>query len=228
MLFRHQVSATNFSLFFYVTFIRQKTFRPLRNGFLSGWWELLYLGDLARNSSVKHRWWTHIPHPKILPCWKCGWWNFTEFFLLMIFYMINLLTLVFFVSKTPSSCWWLIMEGGGELLSDNSDNKPYCLVKRNAGKTTWGLKNLFLEPQGQPFIIGCFHWMISNLYIGNGWKSPFPSTLNWLFGVPGWDLFRRDGRVSHLNGLTVGSFIACSPTSGSPEARDFYGFQETS
>ena len=37
----------------------------------------------------------------------------------------------------------------------------------------------------QPLINGCFNWMIPNLYIGNGWKSPFPSTLNWLFGVPG-------------------------------------------
>ncbi len=24
----------------------------------------------------------------------------------------------------------------------------------------------------QPFINGCFNWMIPNLYIGNGWKSP--------------------------------------------------------
>ena len=29
----------------------------------------------------------------------------------------------------------------------------------------------------------------SNLYMGNGWKSPFPSTFNWLFGVPGWYVF---------------------------------------
>ena len=43
----------------------------------------------------------------------------------------------------------------------------------------------FLEPQGQPFINGCFNWMIPNLYIGNGWKSPFPSIFKWLFGVPG-------------------------------------------
>ena len=27
---------------------------------------------------------------------------------------------------------------------------------------------MYLEPQGQPFINGCFNWMISNLYIGNG------------------------------------------------------------
>ena len=27
--------------------------------------------------------------------------------------------------------------------------------------------------------------MIPNLYIGNGWKSPFPSIFKWLFGVPG-------------------------------------------
>ena len=30
----------------------------------------------------------------------------------------------------------------------------------------------YLEPQGQQFINGCFNWMIPNLYIGNGWKSP--------------------------------------------------------
>ena len=24
-----------------------------------------------------------------------------------------------------------------------------------------------------------------NLYIGHGWKSQFPSILNWLIGVPG-------------------------------------------
>ena len=29
-----------------------------------------------------------------------------------------------------------------------------------------------LEPQVQPLINGCFNWMIPNLYIGNGWKSP--------------------------------------------------------
>ncbi len=29
------------------------------------------------------------------------------------------------------------------------------------------------------------NWMIPNLYIGNGWKSPFPSIYKWLFGVPG-------------------------------------------
>ncbi len=32
--------------------------------------------------------------------------------------------------------------------------------------------HIFLEPQGQPFINSCFNWMIPNLYIGNGWKSP--------------------------------------------------------
>ena len=53
-----------FLTFFWRHLYPSKTFRPLRNGFLSGWWELLYLGTLARHSSVKHRWWTHLPHPK--------------------------------------------------------------------------------------------------------------------------------------------------------------------
>jgi len=26
----------------------------------------------------------------------------------------------------------------------------------------------------------------ASLYMGNAWKSPFPSILNWLFRVPGW------------------------------------------
>ena len=27
---------------------------------------------------------------------------------------------------------------------------------------------------------GCFNWMIQNLYMGNGWKSPFPYIYKWL------------------------------------------------
>ena len=38
----------------------------------------------------------------------------------------------------------------------------------------------------QPFINGCFNWMIPNLYIGNDkWLFHQTSILNWLFGVPG-------------------------------------------
>ena len=37
---------------------------------------------------------------------------------------------------------------------------------------------IYLEPQGQPLVNGCFNWMIPNLYIGNCWKSPFPSIFN--------------------------------------------------
>ena len=44
---------------------------------------------------------------------------------------------------------------------------------------------LCLEPQGQPFINGCFNWMIPNLYIGNGWKSPNIHFLMVGLGVPG-------------------------------------------
>ena len=42
---------------------------------------------------------------------------------------------------------------------------------------SWNLKHLFTN--------GCFNWMIPSLYIGNDWKSPFPSTLNWFFRLPG-------------------------------------------
>ena len=34
------------------------------------------------------------------------------------------------------------------------------------------LEHIHLEPQGQPFINGCFNWMIPNLYVENDWKSP--------------------------------------------------------
>ena len=34
------------------------------------------------------------------------------------------------------------------------------------------LSNVHLEPDGHLCINGCFNWMIPNLYIGNGWKSP--------------------------------------------------------
>ena len=46
-----------------------------------------------------------------------------------------------------------------------------------------------LEPQGQPFIISCFNWMISNLYIGNGCftKHPFlTGALGFQEGVFNW------------------------------------------
>ncbi len=69
----------------------------------------------------------------------------------------------------------------------------------------------FLEPQGQPFINGCFNWMIPNLYIGIGWKSPFPSIYKWLFGVPGW-------------GYTLG----LPPTQDSSHHQDYYIFSRES
>ena len=44
-----------------------------------------------------------------------------------------------------------------------------------------------LEPQTVPFINGCFNWMIPNLYIENGWKSPnfHPFYKMVGLGVPG-------------------------------------------
>ena len=55
--------------------------------------------------------------------------------------------------------------------------KPCCLVMSSAA---W-LEKLFsveadrcLEPQGQPFINGCFNGMIANLYIENGCFTKHP------------------------------------------------------
>ncbi len=31
--------------------------------------------------------------------------------------------------------------------------------------------------------------LFQNFTLGNGWKSPFPSTLNWLFGVAVIDVY---------------------------------------
>ena len=45
-------------------------------------------------------------------------------------------------------------------------------------------KQTHLEPQTAIYKCLAINWMIPNLYIGNGWKSPFPSIFNWLFGVP--------------------------------------------
>ena len=52
--------------------------------------------------------------------------------------------------------------------------KMFRLRVRTAGSTvlesmslTWNLKHLFIN--------GCFNWMIPDLCLGNGWKSPFPS-----------------------------------------------------
>ena len=46
-----------------------------------------------------------------------------------------------------------------------------------------------LEPEGQPFINGCFNWMIPNLYIGNVCftKHLF---INGCLGVPGYKKLR--------------------------------------
>ena len=41
-------------------------------------------------------------------------------------------------------------------------------------------KDIYAWNPQQPFINCCFNWMIPNLYIGNGWKSPFPSIFKWL------------------------------------------------
>ena len=55
----------------------------------------------------------------------------------------------------------------------NTFQRPNCILpKRNTKLTDIMIYHMYVEPQGQPFINGCFSWMIPNLYIGNGWKSP--------------------------------------------------------
>ena len=46
--------------------------------------------------------------------------------------------------------------------------------------------HMYLEPDGHPFINGCFNWMIQNLYIGNGWKSP---NIHLKLGVLGFQVY---------------------------------------
>ena len=45
----------------------------------------------------------------------------------------------------------------------------------------------YLEAQGQPFIHGCFNWMMNQIFVEKiGWKSPFPSIYKRVgLGVPG-------------------------------------------
>ena len=47
-------------------------------------------------------------------------------------------------------------------------------------KTT--LPKVILEPQGQPFINGCFNWIIPNLYIENGCFTKHPFINGWPWG----------------------------------------------
>jgi len=65
----------------------------------------------------------------------------------------------------------------------------------------------------QPFLNGCFNWMIPNLDIENGWKSPFPSIYKWLaMGVPGEILKIPSRELTYpLPYGTFGSMIFLSP-----------------
>ena len=49
------------------------------------------------------------------------------------------------------------------------------LLKQTKKEVRTVNSQFFLEPDGHPFINGCFNWMIQNLYIGNGCftKHPF-------------------------------------------------------
>ena len=125
------------TVFFYVTFIRQKTFRPLRNGFLSGWWELLYLGTLALEqfgeTQVMN---AHTTSEKKIPVGNVVG-EFSPSFFLHDFLHDKLVNIRIFCVKNTQFLFMIDRGRGGELLSDtNRDNKPYCLVKRNAGKAT--------------------------------------------------------------------------------------------
>ena len=61
--------------------------------------------------------------------------------------------------------------------------KSHTLKGRLVNISTWNPK--------QPFVNGCFSWMIPNLYIENGCftKHPF---YKWLFRVPGRHVFVDD------------------------------------
>ena len=48
-----------------------------------------------------------------------------------------------------------------------------------------------LEPDGHPFINACFKWMINQIYIGNGWKSPNIHFQTGCLGVPGMYIYHE-------------------------------------
>ena len=90
---------------------------------------------------------------------------------------------------------------------------------RRASGVNLKKRGMFLKTQGQPCINGCFNWKISNLYIGNGWKSPFPSILNWLFGVPGLYDDRKWCRKNQLKSGNVVHWFWCVTYHGGTQFR---------
>ena len=63
------------------------------------------------------------------------------------------------------------------------------------------IKNI-LELPGQPVLYGGFNWMIQNLYMGNGWKSP-----NIQDGVF-WEVIPIDTPTSNSWGATISPWCA--------------------
>ena len=56
----------------------------------------------------------------------------------------------------------LLLEGSNPKIEDYSNVYIYTYVCVRI--CTWNVKHSFIN--------GCFNWIFSNLYIGNGWQSP--------------------------------------------------------
>ena len=62
----------------------------------------------------------------------------------------------------------------------------------------WKLGTIATWNPKQPFINGCFNWMIPNLYIGNGCFTKHQTSIyKWLFRVPG----SKFGFITYLEDL---------------------------
>ena len=81
-------------------------------------------------------------------------------------------------------------------------------TKRGPGSFTGHIIYIDLEPDGPPFINGCFKWIIWNLYHGKmGWKSP---NIHFIYLEPKWHLFWLEkalfcGGLTFKNEVTGGS-----------------------
>ena len=96
-------------------------------------------------------------------------------------------------SELTLSCW-LSCKKPGRDCDDQIFNKSTFPVFHEKHQQQVDIKQKRTETNNieswnpkQPFINGCFNWMIPNLYIGNGCftKHPFFIIFLWLFGVPG-------------------------------------------
>ena len=69
-------------------------------------------------------------------------------------------------------------------------NEKSTTIQKKIEKLTTQADIISTSNPKQPFINGCFNWMIPNLYIYRKWLFHQTSIYKWLFGVPGMGLHK--------------------------------------